>query len=40
VENGSDSQVGVVILALADDFGAKGGLGALSELNIVLLEDV
>ena len=40
VEDSSDSQVCVVILALADDLGAEGGSGAGTKLGIVVLEDI
>ena len=40
VEDGAHSEVSVVLLALADDLGAEGGLGALSQLRVVVLEDV
>ena len=40
VKDSLDSEVGVVLLALADDLGAEGGLGAHSQLCVVVLGDV
>mmetsp|Transcript_8220 Transcript_8220/g.9954 ORF Transcript_8220/g.9954 Transcript_8220/m.9954 type:complete len:568 (-) Transcript_8220:99-1802(-) len=40
VENGLQGQISVVLLARTDDLGAKGGLGASSQLGVIVLEDV
>ena len=40
VENGLQGEVSVVLLARADDLGAKGGLSALSQFGMIILEDV
>lgn len=40
VQDSSQSQVSVLVLALADDLGAECGLSALSQLSVVVLEDI
>ena len=40
VEDSSDGQICEVILALGNNLRAEGGLGALSKLSIIVLEDI
>lgn len=40
VEHGSDGEVSEVVLTAADDLGAESGLGALSQILVVVLCDV
>ncbi len=40
MEDSLESQVSILVLALADNLGAEGGLSTLSQLGVVVLEDV